>query len=53
MKHDNYNETEMIQLTRMGEDMYRLFYEAENYEFIGTKEDVIAELGEHMENKKF
>lgn len=53
MKHSNYDQNETIQLSRLGEDMYRLFYESENFEFIGTKEDVIAELGEHMELKNY
>lgn len=53
LKHDDYDKSEMIQLTRLGEDEYRLFYESENYEFIATKEEILEELSEHMELKKF
>jgi RNase P/RNase MRP subunit p30 len=53
VKHSDYDKDEMIQLSRLGEDKYRLFYEAENYEFIATKEEVLEELSEHMELKKF
>ena len=53
MKHDNYDQSEMIQITRLGEDTFRLFYEAENYEFVGTHDEVIEELSEHLDLKKF
>lgn len=52
MKHDNYDASETIQLTRLGEDEFRLLYEAEGWEFTGTHEEVVAELSDHMELKR-
>ncbi len=53
MKHSDYNKIEMIQITRLDEENFRLFYEAENYEFVGTHDEVIEELSEHLALKKF
>lgn len=53
LKHDNYDASEMIQITRLEEDLYRLFYESENYEFLGTHDEVIEELSDHISLKKF
>lgn len=52
-KHDDYDQNEEIQLSRIDEDTFRLFYEAENYEFVGSKEEVLEELSEHLDLKKF
>ncbi len=52
-KHDNYDKNETIHIERVSEEWYRLFYEAENYEFFGDKEEVLEELSEHLELKKF
>lgn len=52
-KHDDYDKSEMIQITRLDEEQFRLFYEAENYEFVGTHDEVIEELSEHLALKKF
>lgn len=53
MKHDKYDKNETIHIERIDEKLFRLFYEAENYEFVGTHDEVIAELSEHLELKKF
>ena len=53
IKHDDYDKSETIKITRVDEDNYILLYEAENYEFFGTKDEVLEELGEHLELKKF
>ena len=53
MKHSDYDKSEMIQITRLKEDLYRLFYESENYEFLGTHDEVIEELSGHLALKKF
>ena len=52
-KHDDYDKNETIHIERVSEEWYRLFYEAENYEFFGDKEEVLEELSEHLELKKF
>ena len=52
-KHGDYDKNETIHIERVSEEWYRLFYEAENYEFFGDKEEVLEELSEHLELKKF
>lgn len=52
-KHGDYDKNETIHIERIDEEMFRLFYEAENYEFVGDKEEVLEELSEHLELKKF
>ncbi len=52
-KHANYDKNEQIDVERISENEYRLFYEAENYEFVGTYKEVMDELGEHLLLKKF
>ena len=52
MKHDNYNYRTEIVLTRVNDKFYTLEYTApsdERYELFGTKDEILAELGEHME----
>lgn len=55
MKHDNYNERTEIVLTKHDGTFYTLNYIApddERYALYGTKEEVLEELGEHMELMK-
>jgi hypothetical protein len=53
MKHDNYDQNETIQISRLGEDKFRLFYEAENYEYVCSGEELLEELEAHIYLKKF
>lgn len=52
-KHGNYDQNETIQISRLGEDEFRLFYEAENYEFVCSGEELLEELEAHIYLKKF
>lgn len=61
MKHDNYDSTASITLvkanTRKYEgmaDFFSLRYnnEGEEWELYGTKEEILEELSEHMDNMK-
>lgn len=55
-KHDNYDNPCVITITKKchigGGCYYSLKYEQEDYEFICSKDELLAELGEHLDNMK-
>ena len=51
MKHDDYNSTTTIVITRKNDKFYTLEYtepDDEHYELYGTAEELVEELKEHM-----
>lgn len=53
MKHDNYDRVANIRLEKHKQRQYGYTYYTLNYgdyELYGTKEDIINELSEHMDN---
>ena len=56
MKHDNYNVVANITIVKADTEMYKGFYtlrynnDGEEWELFGTKEEILNELSEHMDN---
>lgn len=55
MKHDNYNNTAEITITKCGDpfegDFILKYYgDGEEWEYHASKEEILEELSEHMDN---
>lgn len=56
-RHDDYANPCVVTITKRHQcnyiyDFYELTYSDEDWTLVGTKEDVIKELSEHMDNMK-
>lgn len=51
IKHTDYDNPCLIKIYKCG-DNYRLIYQTENYEFFCDKDELLEELGEHLDNMK-
>ena len=51
-KHNNYESTAEITLVKVGDNLFRLSYQEEDWELLGSKDEILEELGEHMELMK-
>lgn len=49
MKHDDYDNPARIEIKRVNESNYLLSYPDEGYELYGTADEILAEIGEHIE----
>lgn len=49
MKHNNYDNPAEITIVRLDEDHFDLAYGEEDWSLIGTKDEVLEELSEHMD----
>ena len=58
MEHDNYDKVANITITKADAEMYKGFYtlrynnDGEEYELYGTKNEILEELSEHLDNMK-
>lgn len=50
IKHTDYDNPCKITITKAGEDNYILEYEQESYTYVCSKEELLEELGEHLDN---
>lgn len=52
LKHDDYENPCGMTITKHKNGFYTLKYISENFEMWGTKDDILNELGEHLDNMK-
>lgn len=52
MKHDNYKSVATITLEKTENGQYMLSYDDESWTLWADKDEILEELGEHMDNMK-
>lgn len=48
-KNDDYSNPVKITIQKLGDDLYQMKYEDEGWEYTATKEEILAEIGEHLD----
>ena len=51
-KHNNYKSIDKIKIIKISDDKYSLEYDSDGWGLIGTREEIIEEISEHLANMK-